>query len=182
MVEWWTYVPIVIGIALIIDGFYASRKFKRGEYGWYRSGLDPFLKTGASAKAHCFLFTGEPYPLISFRRYYSFCSTKGLTHLGNWERIEDPSPDIMCPVCMDMVRRKTTTRFHLLPWKWREYSEAIIGGIGGGILGTALLFIIDGRVAWGYLFTYPIFTFILHLYLHKKRAKRTEEPPEETSR
>lgn len=102
--------------------------------------------------------------------------------MGNWERIEDPSPDIMCPVCMDMVRRKTTTRFHLLPWKWREYSEAIIGGIGGGILGTALLFIIDGRVAWGYLFTYPIFTFILHLYLHKKRAKRTEEPPEETSR
>ena len=60
-----------------------------------------------------------------------------------------------------------------------DLDEAIIGG---GILGTALLFIIDGRVAWGYLFTYPIFTFILHLYLHKKRAKRTEEPPEETSR
>lgn len=25
---------------------------------------------------------------------------------GNWERIEDPSPDIMCSKCMDFIRRK----------------------------------------------------------------------------
>ena len=42
-----------------------------------------------------------------------------MSYSGNWERIEDPSPDIMCATCMDMVRRKTTTRFHILPWKWR---------------------------------------------------------------
>ena len=176
MVEWWTWVLIVIGIIiLVIDGFSVSRRFKRGEYGWYRSGLDPFLKIGASAKAHCFLFTGESVPRISFRRYYSFCRRTGLTYLGNWEKIEDPSPDIMCPVCMDMVRRKTTTRFHLLPWKWREYREAIIGGIGGGILGTVLLYLIQGKVAWVYLFTYPILTFIFHLYLKRREAKKEEK-------
>jgi len=76
---------------------------------------------------------------------------------------------------MDMVRRKTPTRFHLLPWKWREYREAIIGGIGGGIGGTILLYLIQGKVAWAYLFTYPILTFILHLYLHKRREAKKEE-------
>jgi hypothetical protein len=76
---------------------------------------------------------------------------------------------------MDMVRRKTMTRFHLLPWKWREYREAIIGGIGGGILGTVLLYLIQGKVAWAYLFTYPIFTFILHLYLKRREAKKEEK-------
>ena len=115
MDKWLALFFIIIGIAiLVIDGFYASRSFKRGEYGWYRSGWD-----GANAKAHCFLFTGERVPLIKFKRYYSFCRRKYMSYSGNWERIEDPSPDITCPVCMDMVMRKTTTRFHLLPWKWR---------------------------------------------------------------
>ena len=184
MVEWWAWVLIIIGIAiLIIDGFYASKKFKRGEYGWYRSGWDdPVRFRGANGKAHCFLYTGERLPRISFGFYYSFCRRRYLHSAGNWERIEDPSPDIMCPVCMDMVRRKTMTRFHLLPWKWREYREAIIGGIGGGILGTVLLSLLEGKVAWTFLFIYPISSFIFHLYLHKKRAKRTEEPPEETIR
>jgi len=67
------------------------------------------------------------------------------------------------------------TRFHLLPWKWREYREAIIGGIGGGILGTVLLYLIQGKVAWAYLFTYPIFTFIFHLYLKRREAKKEEK-------
>lgn len=51
----------------------------------------------------------------------------------------------------------------------KEYREAIISGIGGGVLGTVLLYIIQGKVAWVYLFTFPIFTFILHIYLNKKR-------------
>ena len=93
---------IVIGIAiLVIDGFSTSRKFKRGEYEWYHSGWD-----GANARAHCFLFTGERLPRISFRRYYSFCRRKGLTPLGNWERIEDPSPRIMCIKCRDLEAKK----------------------------------------------------------------------------
>ena len=103
MFEWWTLVLIVIVISIfLIGGFSASRRFKRGEYGWYRSGLD-----GASAKAHCFLFTGERVPRISFKKYYSFCRRKYMSYSGNWERIEDPSPDIMCSKCMDYIRRKS---------------------------------------------------------------------------
>ena len=59
--------------------------------------------------------------------------------------------------------------------KQKEYREAIIGGIGGGIGGTVLLYIIQGKVAWAYLFSFPIFTFILHLYLHKRREAKKEE-------
>ncbi len=57
----------------------------------------------------------------------------------------------------------------------KVYREAIIGGIGGGILGTVLLYLIQGKVAWAYLFTYPIFTFIFHLYLKRREAKKEEE-------
>jgi len=134
MVEWWAWVLVVIAILIfLIDGFFSSRRFERGEYGWYRSGWD-----GANAKAHCFLFTGERVPRISFKTYYSFCRGKYMSYSGNWERIEDPSPDIMCPMCMDMVRRKTTTRFHLLPWK-----RARIGIVVG------LLFIASSLVPVG---------------------------------
>ena len=102
MVEWWALVFIVIGIStFVIGGFFASRRFKKGEYGWYRRGVD-----GANAKAHCFLFTGERVPLIPFARYYSFCRRWYLSPLGNWERIEDSSPDIMCTKCMDYIARK----------------------------------------------------------------------------
>jgi len=52
----------------------------------------------------------------------------------------------------------------------KEYREAMISGVGGGILGTVLLYLIQGKVAWAYLFTFPIFTFILRLYLDKKRT------------
>jgi len=103
MIEWWALVLIVIGISIfLIDGFYASRKFKRGEHRWYRSGLD-----GVNAKAHCFLFTGERVPRISFKKYYSFCRIKYMSYSGNWEKIEDPSPDIMCSKCVNYIRRKS---------------------------------------------------------------------------
>jgi len=108
MAEWSAWVFIVIGILFfVIGGFSASRKFKRGEYGWYRSGWDnPVRFRGANAKAHCFLFSGERVPLISFARYRSLCRSIYLDPLGNWERIEDPSSDTMCTKCMDVVRRK----------------------------------------------------------------------------
>lgn len=102
MVEWWALIFIAIGIGIfIIDRFLARRKFNKGEYGWYRRGLD-----GANAKAHCFLFTGERVPRISFRKYYSFCRRTYLNSLGNWKRIENPAPDIMCTKCMDFIGRK----------------------------------------------------------------------------
>jgi len=124
MAEGWALGSIVIGISIfVIGGFSASRKFKRGEYGWYRSGLDkpwrlgPF-RGGANAKAHCFLFTGERVPRIKFKRYYSFCRRKYMSYSGNWERIEDPSSDIMCSKCMDYIRRKSLWPVWLFPWKF----------------------------------------------------------------
>ena len=61
---------------------------------------------GANAKAHCFLFSDALVPLIPLHRYFSLCKEKHLDTLGNWERIEDPSPDIMCSECMDYIRKK----------------------------------------------------------------------------
>ena len=102
MDKWLTLVLVIIGIAiLVIGGFSGSRRFKKGEHGWYRRGLD-----GANAKAHCFLFTGERVPLLSFVRSYSLCRGKYLDPLGNWERIDDPSPDVVCSKCMDFISRK----------------------------------------------------------------------------
>jgi len=106
MVEWWACVCVVIGVAIIVIGrFSALGKFKRHEYGWYRRGYND-----ANAKAHCFLFTGERVPRISFNRYLSFCRRIYLHPFGNWERIEDPSPDIMCSKCMDYIRKKKQRR------------------------------------------------------------------------
>jgi hypothetical protein len=51
-----------------------------------------------------------------------------------------------------------------------EYKKAIINGIGGGILGTILLYIIQRKVAWAYLFSFPIFYAIFNVYYHKKRT------------
>ena len=104
--HWLVYV--ILALILLISGFDASRRFRRGEYGWYRSGWDdPVRFRGANGKAHCFLFTGERVPRISFRRYYSFCRRRYMSYSGNWERIEDPSPDIMCSKCMDYIMRKS---------------------------------------------------------------------------
>jgi len=93
---------IVTGILVIVIGkFLAWRKFKRHEYEWYRRGVD-----GANAKVHCFLFSGGHVPPLSFVRYYSLCRRKYLDPLGNWERIDDPDPRIMCTKCMDLLRKK----------------------------------------------------------------------------
>ena len=56
----------------------------------------------------------------------------------------------------------------------KEYRDAIISGIGGAILVTILLYIIQGKVAGGYLFTFPIFTFIFHIHFHKKREVKSK--------
>ena len=57
----------------------------------------------------------------------------------------------------------------------KEYKEAIIHGVVGGILCTGLISIIQRRVAWAFLFTYTIFSFILRLYLNKRREAKKEE-------
>ena len=62
-----------------------------------------------------------------------------------------------------------------LTLKRKEYRNAIISGISVGVLGTFVLYLIQGKVAWGFLFTYPISSFILHLYLNKRREAKKEE-------
>ena len=57
----------------------------------------------------------------------------------------------------------------------KEYRDAIIGGIGGGIGGTILIFIIQRRVAWAFLFTYLIFYPFVHLYFNKRREAKKEK-------
>ena len=91
---------ILMSVSIIILEWKRRREMKH-EYGWYRRGSD-----GVNAKAHYFRFGGEYVPSVSFVRYYSLCRRKYLDPLGNWERIEDPSPDVMCTKCMDFIRRK----------------------------------------------------------------------------
>jgi uncharacterized membrane protein YoaK (UPF0700 family) len=58
----------------------------------------------------------------------------------------------------------------------KVYRDAIISGISVGVLVTIVLYLIQGKVAWAFLFTYPIFSFIFHLYLNKRReVKKGEE-------
>ncbi len=59
MVEWWAWVFIVIGILFfVIGGFSASRKFKRGEYGWYRRSYNSAPAVGAERDVEKVICTG----------------------------------------------------------------------------------------------------------------------------
>jgi len=60
----------------------------------------------------------------------------------------------------------------------KEYRNAILSGIFAAVGGTVILYLVQGEVAWAYLFTYPIFTFIFHLYLKRREAKKEERSPE----
>jgi hypothetical protein len=59
--------------------------------------------------------------------------------------------------------------------KQKEYRDAIIGGIGGGIGGTIVLYILRREVPWAFLFTYPIFYAPANLYFNKRREAKKEE-------
>jgi hypothetical protein len=47
----------------------------------------------------------------------------------------------------------------------KEYKESIIIAIVGGILGTIVISIIQGKIAWAYLFSFPIFYAIFRIYI-----------------
>ncbi len=57
----------------------------------------------------------------------------------------------------------------------KEYREALISGISIAVGVTIILYMVQGKVPWAFLFTYPIFSFILHLYLNKRREAKKEE-------
>lgn len=93
-------VALLMSVSIIFIEWKRKREWKH-KYGWYRRGVD-----GAITKAHYFHLGGKQEPLISFARYYSLCRRTYLDPLGNWERIEEPSPDTMCPKCMGFLGRK----------------------------------------------------------------------------
>ena len=66
-------------------------------------------------------------------------------------------------------------RNYKITLKQKEYRDAIIGGIGGGISGSIVLYILQREVPWAYLFTFPIFYIFIHLYLNKGREAKKEE-------
>jgi len=66
-------------------------------------------------------------------------------------------------------------RNNTLTLKHKEYREVIIRGISVGLLGTIVLSLLEGRIAWTFLFIYPISRFLLHLYLDKRREAKKEE-------
>ena len=66
-------------------------------------------------------------------------------------------------------------RNNTLTLKQKEYRDAIIVAIGGGVMGTIVLSLLEGKVAWTFLFIYPISSFIFHLYLNKRREAKKEE-------
>ena len=66
-------------------------------------------------------------------------------------------------------------RNNTLTLKRKEYGDAIISGVVVAIGGTILISIIQRRVPWAFLFTYPIFSFIFHIYFNKRREAKKEE-------
>ena len=110
MLDWVSIIEVMVigailtSVSIIILEWERRREWKH-DYGWYRRGSD-----GANAKAHYFRFGGEYVPSVSFVRYYSICRRKYLDPLGNWGRIEDPSPDVLCTKCMDIIMRKKDQR------------------------------------------------------------------------
>jgi len=56
----------------------------------------------------------------------------------------------------------------------KEYRDAIISGIGSGILTAIFIYVIKGRIAWAYLLTYPIFFVTFKFYLNKRREEKKD--------
>jgi heme O synthase-like polyprenyltransferase len=54
----------------------------------------------------------------------------------------------------------------------KEYRDAIISGVVIAIGGTIIISLIQGKVAWAYLFTFSIFYPIFKTYLIKRREAR----------
>ena len=66
-------------------------------------------------------------------------------------------------------------RNNTITLKQIEYRDAIIGGIGGGIGGTIVLYILRREVPWAFLFIYPIFFAFAHLYFNRRREAKKDK-------
>ena len=59
--------------------------------------------------------------------------------------------------------------------KQKEYRDAIIGGIGGGVGSFILWYIVRREFAWTTLIIFPIGYFYTHLWFNKRLAAMKEE-------
>ena len=57
----------------------------------------------------------------------------------------------------------------------KELRNSIIAGFFAAIGGTIVISLIQGKVAWVFLFTSLIFSLILRLYSNKRREAKEEE-------
>jgi hypothetical protein len=57
----------------------------------------------------------------------------------------------------------------------KEYRDAIIKGVVFAIVSTIPISLIQGKVAWAFLFTSAIIYPILKLYLNKRREVKKDE-------
>jgi len=68
-----------------------------------------------------------------------------------------------------IVRNNTLTS------RQKEYRDAIIGGISGGVGSTILWYILRGEVPWANLVVFPISYFFAHLWFKKRLRAMKEE-------
>ena len=57
----------------------------------------------------------------------------------------------------------------------KEYIDVIIRGIIFGVICTIPISLIEGKVAWTFLFTSIIFYPVFKLYINKRREAKKEE-------
>ncbi len=62
-----------------------------------------------------------------------------------------------------------------LTLKQKEYRDAIIGAIGGGVGSFILWYILRKEVAWAILIVYPIVAFKTHLWFNKRLVAMKED-------
>ena len=66
-------------------------------------------------------------------------------------------------------------RNNTLTLKQKEYRDAIIGGVGGGIGSTILWYILRREFAWPTLIIYPIGYFFAHLWFNRRREAKKDK-------
>ncbi len=57
----------------------------------------------------------------------------------------------------------------------KVHRDMMLSGIASAILVTIIYYLMRGEVPWVYLFTFPLFSFILNFYMNKRREAKKEE-------
>jgi uncharacterized membrane protein len=57
----------------------------------------------------------------------------------------------------------------------KVYRDALTSSVITGLAATITIYLIQRKVPWAFLFTYPIVSFILNVYMNKRREAKKEE-------